>query len=301
MLEGFKPMLAVNYDDVTVKPERMVASPKLDGIRAVCFSGVLYSRSLKPIPNLHIQAWAKANAEFLEGVDGELIVGEPTAKDVFQKTTSGVMSIEKTPEFMFYAFDLIEKRTQNLPYCDRRYALKTKFGWEIPKCIMLVPDVTIENEEALLEYEKKSLELGFEGIMVRDADSKYKFGRSGKKKPEIMKVKRFVDNEYEVIGYVQEYENQNEAVTNELGRTARSTSKEGLVPKNSLGALILKDAATGNTFNCGGGFTKQQREDYWLTKDSLIGKLAKVKYFAIGVVDVPRFPVWLGFRDKDDM
>jgi DNA ligase-1 len=196
---------------------------------------------------------------------------------------------------------LIREDTKNLGYSDRHYALILKFKDVAVVGVTPVPSVSVADEEALLEYEKKNLELGFEGIMVRDADSKYKFGRSGKKKPEIMKVKRFTDAEYEVIGYVQEYENQNEAITNELGRTARSTSKEGLVPKNSLGALILKDATTGNTFNCGGGFTKQQREDYWLTRDSLIGKLAKVKYFAIGVVDVPRFPVWLGFRDKDDM
>ena len=50
----------------------------------------------------HVQALFR----HLQGVDGELIVGNPTAHDVFQKTTSGVMSKEGEPDVTLYAFDM---------------------------------------------------------------------------------------------------------------------------------------------------------------------------------------------------
>ena len=54
-------------------------TPKLDGIRCLFKGGVALSRTLKPIPNKSIQAWAKKHAKILEGMDGELIVGSPTS------------------------------------------------------------------------------------------------------------------------------------------------------------------------------------------------------------------------------
>ena len=82
-----KPMLAVEVDFNKLRYP-VYTQPKLDGIRVVFKDGVVYSRSLKAIPNKHVQALFR----HLQGVDGELIVGNPTAHDVFQKTTSGVIS-----------------------------------------------------------------------------------------------------------------------------------------------------------------------------------------------------------------
>lgn len=41
------------------------------------------------------------------------------------------------------------------------------------------------------DFEADVLSRGAEGVMVRDAFGKYKFGRSASKNPELMKVKRF--------------------------------------------------------------------------------------------------------------
>lgn len=115
-----------------------------------------------------------------------------------------------------------------------------------------------------------------------------------------MKVKRFEDTELEVVGVVELNHNDNEAVTNELGHTQRSTAKAGLRPAGVLGALVCKWQDT--TVEVGTGFTAAQREELWLAGPSyLIGRLAKVKYFAHGMVDKPRHPVFLGFRSTDDL
>lgn len=103
--EGFKPLLAIEHSKVKTAPANMYMSEKLDGIRCVVFDGVGYSRSLKPIPNTFIQAYFKRHADFFEGMDGELIVGNKNAPDVFNQSTSGVMRHDGEPDFTFWVFD----------------------------------------------------------------------------------------------------------------------------------------------------------------------------------------------------
>ena len=54
-------------------------------------------------------------------------------------------------------------------------------------------------------------------------------------------------------------------------------------------------------FSVGSGFTDAQRLDFWRNAESLIGKVIKYKSFTVGVKDKPRFPIFLGFRHKDDL
>ena len=87
----FKPMLATDADIEKLRFP-LLASAKLDGVRAVVRDGVVYSRSNKPIPNKFVQDSFKD----LDCVDGELIVGEPNSSTVYRDTVSHVMSHDKT-------------------------------------------------------------------------------------------------------------------------------------------------------------------------------------------------------------
>jgi DNA ligase-1 len=95
--------------------------------------------------------------------------------------------------------------------------------------------------------------------------------------------------------------NTNKKRTNNLGHTERSTHAEGMVGLDTLGALTVKDIKTGVTFNVGSGFNAAQRAAIWAEQSSFVGKVIKYKHFPIGVKDKPRFPTFLGFRNKDDM
>ena len=53
-----KPMLAALCEDVTKLRYPVIASPKLDGIRALVIDGQLVSRTLKPIPNRYVQSFS---------------------------------------------------------------------------------------------------------------------------------------------------------------------------------------------------------------------------------------------------
>jgi DNA ligase-1 len=297
--DGFKPLLAIEQSKVKVQPENLYMSEKLDGIRCVVFGGVGYSRSLKPIPNASIQAYFKQHADVLEGVDGELIVGDKNAPDVFNQSTSGVMRQDGQPAFNFWIFDEYDSKVNWLTRFSRLEQGNHYDGF--PSRVKLLQHFPVQGEEDMRVFESEVLTLGGEGIMLRDADGKYKCGRSGTKTPELQKVKRFVDKEFLIIGYEPKYHNSNEAKTNELGRTERSTAKAGMIPLDTMGALIL-ETEKGLVFTCGSGFTDDLRAKLWLERSELKGKLAKVKYFDVGNgYSVPRFPVLVGIRHKDDL
>src|SRR5690606_22412947 len=71
VLMTFRPMLAVeaSIEDIRFP---VLASPKLDGIRATMVDGKALTRSLKPIPNHHVRMWLEANCP--NGWDGELML-----------------------------------------------------------------------------------------------------------------------------------------------------------------------------------------------------------------------------------
>ena len=137
--------------------------------------------------------------------------------------------------------------------------------------------------------------------MLRHPDGPYKHGRSTAKEGWLLKVKRFEDSEARIIGFSELMHNANEAKRNELGHLERSSHKANKVGKQMLGALTVQDLKTKVEFDIGTGFTEDQRRLLWATGDNLLGKVVKYKSQPTGVKEKPRFPVFLGFRDKVDM
>ncbi len=293
---NFKPMLASQIDDLSSVKYPVYASYKLDGIRAIIYQGVAYSRSLKPIPNKSIQEWAMQNKESLEGLDGEFIVGEPNTEEVFRDTTSFVMSHDKVGDFSFYVFDILPAYPEQ-PYNARKGALD---GLSLPGNTKVLQQTLIASKDDLEAFRSNAVEQGYEGAMIKAPEGKYKFGRSSVKEGLLLKLKLFVDTELVCVGYEPLYKNINESVTNELGRSSRSTSKDGLVQQELIGALIL-DQGNGTLVNCGSGFTAVERKYWWEHREELIGKMVTVKYFDVGVKDALRFPTFKGIRDVVDL
>jgi len=80
----------------------------------------------------------------------------------------------------------------------------------------------------------------------------------------------------------EEMYNGNEAETNELGRTKRSTKKAGLSGKGTMGALEVLAPGFPTPFNIGTGFDADDRKYFWGNREALMGKFVKYKYFPIG-------------------
>lgn len=306
--EKFKPMLAATL----TKPEMIKfpvwTSPKIDGIRCVVFGGVAYSRSLKPIPNKKVQAFFDRHADVLDGLDGELVVGEKTDANCMQNSMA-VMRKDGEPNFCFYVFDVYDPRAE---YEERLTIIETAmqhFMTDDPR-INLVSQHLANNADDLATLEAQFLERGYEGLMIRDPRGLYKCGRSTEREGGLVKVKRFVDAEAVIVGYVEEMHNTNEAKRDALGRTERSTEKAGLVGKGTLGALVVERLGEANDrgerrgigerFNIGTGFTAAQRKDLWNRREELLARVVTFKHFDHGTVDAPRHPVFKSFRHIED-
>lgn len=287
-----KPMLASPAGDTVYLPALL--SPKLDGVRCLIINCHAVGRSLKPIPNHFVQSLF-GHPE-LNGLDGELIVGDPTAEDVFQRTQSGVMSIEGTPPVSFHIFDDFMEAggfQKRLHTAHRRIK-------RAPNC-RPVAHRAINNMEELQVWEQEYLNQGYEGVMLRDPNGPYKQGRSTVKEGWLLKIKRFVDSEAVVTGVSQLMHNVNEAKFNELGQLVRSSHKIGKVGAGTLGSISVMDLKTKVEFDIGTGFSEDQRKMLWAARRNLIGRIVKYKSQPTGVKEKPRFPVFLGFRDRVDM
>lgn len=294
---AYKPMLAgkpkFDKEGQMIISFPVIVQAKLDGIRAAVCGGKLVSRSLKPIPNEFTRAILE-QSEY-EGLDGELIMGSPIEPDCYRKTNSAVMSSDGEPGLTYYVFDL-----WNHPgtYEERYEAL---CNMPLPECAEIVYNEYAYDQAHLDALEATLIDAGHEGGILRGPDTLYKFGRGTASKGDLVKLKRFTDGEAEVIGVEEEMHNANEATTNELGRTARSSHKANKVGKATLGALLVRDIVSGIEFSVGTGFTAADRKSMWENQDSLIGQFIKYKSFLIGVKEKPRHPVFLGFRHPDDM
>lgn len=289
-----KPLLSceVSLDKIQFP---IYVSTKFDGIRALVIDGVVYSRSLKPIRNKHVQKLF-GKPEY-NGFDGELIVGDIYAKDVFQKTTSGVMSEDGTPDVTFHVFDIFTHNTKT--YKERLYELNDKLVLDQFYNVVATQQLYIQTNEELEDLLSKEKSKGGEGLIGRNPLGQYKYGRSTPKEQLSVKFKFFEQDEFEVVGFTERMHNNNEQKRDELGYAERSSAKEGLVPMNTLGSLVLKYNDT--TFSCGTGFDDKLRKEIWDNRENYLGKLASIRYMSVGSKDLPRVPSFQGFRHSDDI
>lgn len=272
----------------------LYASSKLDGVRGIVIDGVLHSRSLKLFPNQHVHSLF-SKPEY-SGLDGELILGDPCAKDVFRVTSAACQRHEGTPDMKFYVFDR----------WDVEGPFRMRLAEDLNRLlrdpnIVVVPQMRIESEAELLSYETECLDLGYEGLILRSPDGPYKFGRSTLREGIMLKLKKFRDSESEILEVIEEMENTNEKKVNELGRGKRSSHLAGMVPKGTAGALRVRDLTTGVEFNVGTGLTDADGIFFWENREAAVGKIIKYKSFPIGEKDLPRFPVYLGLREAWDI
>jgi DNA ligase 1 len=291
-----KPMLAVDAKEIDQLTFPVLASPKLDGIRCLKVNGQAVSRKFKPIPNNYIRNWIENRLP--DGIDGELIVGSN-----FQECQSGVMRVDGEPEFEYRVFDLVtdtatpfKERYERL----RQYVSAQQFDFDKVK---IVPHTLCTSVEDLMTFEAMCVDGGYEGTMVRSIDGPYKNGRSTLREGYLLKIKRWSDSEAVVIALNEQMTNTNEKQKDELGHSKRSSHKENMIPAGTLGEFVVRDLVTGLEFavGTGEGLTKELRQAIWNDRDQYVGKIITYKYIPFGVKELPRFPIWKGFRHEGDM
>lgn len=297
------PMLAATVKDKNYKKlfngkKKWYLSGKIDGIRGLSINGKPQSRSGKIHRNLQIQEMFK---ELPTDVlfDGELLSCDIVPDITFSNYSENIMSIKGLiPNLKFYIFDVIDITLNAKDRYNKLLTYKNK----LPSWCTIVEKHEITTIEELTDWKTKYLELGYEGIMLQSTVSLYKFKRCTVKEAGSIKVKDWSDAEAEIIGFNRLKKNNNESLKNELGFSEKSSSKDGIEYLDAVGSFECKVKGSNETFSVGSGLSIKQRYDFWNNRENMLGSFAKYKFFNYGMISVvPRQPIFLGIRDKDDM
>ncbi len=293
-----QPMLAVSTENYQAlfDGRTYLISPKIDGIRCLSENNEAYSRSGKLFRNKHIQSLFSS---IPDNLDGELLSCKIEPNITFSDYTKDIMTINGIPNIKYYVFDYIDSKMTAIERYNKLLSMKDS----LPDWVIIVPQIKISDFHSMESLEKAFLEEGYEGAMLKDSNGTYKFGRSTIKEKKLIKVKRFEDEEAIIIGFEELFHNNNEAEENEFGYIKRSSSYHNLSPADTLGSLKVKtiNREKNVEFNIGSGFTQKIRDEIWQNKEKYINSIIKFKHFKLGSQELPRLPVWIGFRELSDL
>ncbi len=301
-----KPMLAVDVTDFTLMRYPVYGSPKIDGVRALMIDKELKPRSLKDFKNKAVAKHFNEHWAWLDGFDGEMVVGELNAPNMCRATSSALSSIEGDLKPTWYIFDLA---MIGYSFRDRLKLLRQRFkampaGVRRLCRVKMINQRLIEGAEEAELFERQMLELGYEGVVFKSAAADYKFGRGTMKDQSFMRTKRFEDAEAEIIEVIELERNQNAPKRNELGNQVRSHHQANKVAGGTMGSLkcrVMTGPLTGQVFELGTGFDAETRQWFWDRRHEVHKDIVKFRYFAHGVKDKPRWPSFVSLRDPIDM
>lgn len=304
-MANMRPMLAAKFDEqYNIRPELealtypLLASPKIDGIRFMRPpNDGARSRSWTLLPNRGLQEMVQP--PLFACLDGEVIVGEdPAAPGLFNRTQSAVMTADKHVLLSIYVFDHFCHQSAGFEVrtATARAAVQLLQAEGIQN-VHYLEHTFLHNPDEVLAYEEAALEEGYEGIMLRNPRAPYKYGRSTKREQGLIKVKRYIDEEAEIIGFEALERNTNEPTKNSFGLQTRSSHKAGKIPDNLLGKLLVRNRKWGE-FAIGSGFDVATREAIWQNQTLYLGKTVTYKYQPHGTKEKPRTPIFKGFRPE---
>jgi len=263
-----KPMLAHSFDKYAHKIEyQCAAQRKLDGMRCIAVREgneiKYFSRALKPVNTVH-----HLDARLLEAMrDGDVFDGELFTPGVdFQKLISWVKrEQEDTPKVEYHVYDMYSDE----PFSERMSYLQSVLDHTGP--VVLVDTEECRSEEQLDEIHERYVAEGYEGTMVRNIDSAYKYG---KRSFDLLKRKDFVDEEYEIVSVVE----------------GKGKFRECAVFICQAGKKTFAVTSPGKV---------EDKQRFWEERNEMIGKLVTVKFQEKTNAGVPRFPVAVSIRDYE--
>ena len=319
MNKQFKPEKARDWESNRIIVP-CLAQPKIDGVRSLNREGKFLARTLKPHANKYITGIFSIPE--LHGMDGELYLTElgATHPDLCRNTTSAINRIEGEPKMTWTVFNYITDEIAHLGYTERMVILNEKIEELIGRGIIgvwsldigMIFSSEVKSLEELEEVDDIHLSLGYEGTIIRDPNALYKYGRSDLKM-QCWRIKRFIEEEFLITGFTEGNKNNNEAKTNELGRTERSSHKENMEPNGLIGSfqgVTIKDIvdpnskklliSKGTEVTVSAGEIPLDIRKLWFDNPNLfMNKYGKFKLFPKGIKDKPRFPTFVSLVDSN--
>jgi DNA ligase-1 len=269
----FSVALADKYEPKLVDwKDGWYVSRKIDGARCVAIvdsngDAIFYSRTGKEFDTLGIVAdgikvLGITNVVF----DGELCLVDDDGNEDFQGVMKQLKKKDHTiPNPSFKIFDMIthdefysKKGERNRPYSIRYNDLREVMRDNTCACLSVLGQELIKDDDHFAEWTKRGNDYGWEGVMLR-ADEPYK----GKRSKDLLKVKKFFDDEYEVID-------------TEMG-PFRYVKNNAECEETMLSCVTIKHKD--HLVRVGSGFTIEQRQEFYQNPNKILGKVILVQYF----------------------
>ena len=271
---------------------------KLDGVRVLAVvsgnSCTLYSRNGKVFENFpQISEAILANRQAFQygrGTGGLFVLDGEIVGESFQKLMKQAhrKSDAKTTNMVYHIFDILPLSSFQEGHCNMQQYKRTEWIESARDRLMetdclramtgLDVDLdTAEGHDIMQRFADDAVAEGFEGIMIKSMDAPYICKRSDS----WMKWKPTISVDLTIVGF-------------EPG-TGRNL--------NRLGAIICEGEDNDRRIrvNVGTGFSDADRDEYWSSRDQLLGHLVEVQADAVtqnqdGTYSL-RFPRFLRFRD----
>jgi DNA ligase-1 len=151
-----------------------------------------------------------------------------------------------------------KKGQSNRPYSIRLANLKEVMKKNTCKCLSVLEQDRVEDDDHFAEWTAKANKLGWEGVMLR-SDAPYK----GKRSKDLLKYKNFFDDEYEVVD-------------TEMG-PFRYVKDGAECEETMLSCVMIQHK--GHTVRVGSGFSIEQRQEFYKNPKKILGKIIQVQYF----------------------
>ena len=183
----------------------------------------------------------------------------------------------------YYIFDIIIYETvlnERIRILNDAYQAYLRDGHQ-NKTFLILPQYPVYNREDLMYYFKYFIENQYEGMIIRklvgnlptEKEKKESYYR-GKKNNNLLKMKRFYDDEGLIVG-----------VDEASGRDSETA--------------VLLIEWQGHRFKCRPGEKKEIRKQWFKNPETVIGKVYTFNYFEILPSGLPRFPTGKYLRDDE--
>jgi len=270
----FSVALAEKYEPKLVDwNDGWYVSRKIDGARCIAVvdkegNTTFLSRTGKVFDTLDVVAEGIKAIPYLRGVvlDGELCLVDEDGNEDFQGVMKELRKKDHTiPNPSYKIFDMIthDEFYSKKGESGRSYSIRYKNLKEVMKanecpCLSVLAQDRIKDDDHFQEWVKRGTDYGWEGVVLR-ADEPYK----GKRSKDLLKVKKFFDDEYEVID-------------TEMG-PFRYVLDGKEHEETMLSCVTINHK--GYTVRVGSGFSIEQRQNFYKNPKHILGKIITVQYF----------------------
>jgi len=214
--------------------------------------------------------------------DGELCIVDDKGNENFSAIAKEWNRKDYTmPNCRMKIFDMIKKEhfdneKGNIKLKDR-YAKLLSLDSIITNNFMSIVEQFKFSEKEFKRMLQVVEDENWEGLMLKNGNSFYE----GKRTKNMLKVKQFFDEEFEIVG----------AEDGDIRVINKETGLEETI--NALSSITIK-LPSGDLVDCGSGFSLEERKKYKDNHNLLIGKIATIQYFEktkTNGKDSLRFPV----------